>query len=67
MSVLPEDLDYYQRRAEAQLELAQKTDLTAAVAAHVAIAEHYLEICEPARKQEVSKRRGRPRLRPHYG
>jgi hypothetical protein len=59
-----DDLDYYRRRAEAQLELAQKTDLSAAVAAHVAIAERYLDYCEPARQRELARRRGRPRLRP---
>ena len=58
MSVPPEDLDYYHRRAEAQLELAQKTDLSAAVAAHVAIAERYLDQCEPAREREAPSNAG---------
>ena len=64
MTALPEDLEYYHRRAEAQLELAQRTDVSAAVAAHVAIAERYLDLCEPARQREAAKRGGRPRLRP---
>lgn len=59
-----EDLDYYHRRAEAQLELAQRSDEPAAVAAHIAIAERYLEICEPARIAEVAMQDG-PRLAPH--
>ncbi|MBM3928132.1 MAG: hypothetical protein FJ335_06715 [Sphingomonadales bacterium] len=57
------DFDYYQRRAEAQLELAQKSLEPAAVAAHVAIAERYLEICEPARLAEIAEQPG-PRLAP---
>ncbi|MFD1787257.1 hypothetical protein ACFSC3_06710 [Sphingomonas floccifaciens] len=57
------DFDYYQRRAEAQLELAQRSMEPAAVAAHVAIAERYLEICEPARLAEVAGHDG-PRLSP---
>lgn len=59
-----DDLDYYHRRAAAQLELAQRTELTAAVAAHMTIAERYLDLCEPARQLEVDQRKGRPRLRP---
>ncbi|WP_156347072.1 hypothetical protein [Sphingomonas sp. Leaf33] len=57
------DFDYYQRRAEAQLELAQKSIEPAAVAAHVTIAERYLELCEPARLAEVAEHDG-PRLSP---
>ncbi len=57
------DFDYYQRRAEAQLELAQKSVEPAAVAAHVAIAERYLEICGPARLAELAEHDG-PRLAP---
>ena len=64
MTHRPDDLEYFHRRAEAQLELAQKTELSAAVAAHMAIAERYLEFCEPAREHEVSQRGGRPRLKP---
>lgn len=60
----PEDMDYFQRRAAAQLELAQRTDHSAAVMAHVTIAEKYLEFCEPAREREVAQRGGRPRLKP---
>ena len=67
MSVPSEDLDYYHRRAEAQLDLAQKTDHAAAVAAHIAIADRYLEYCEPDRKRETAKRGGRPRLKPMFG
>lgn len=62
----PEEMEYFQRRAEAQLELAQRTDHSAAVMAHVTIAEKYLELCEPARKREIEKRGGRPRLRPLF-
>ncbi|MES2337470.1 MAG: hypothetical protein V4537_05160 [Pseudomonadota bacterium] len=58
------DLDYYRRRAEAQLELAQKTELAAAVSAHVVIAERYLELCEPIRESEVAMQGGVPRLKP---
>ena len=64
MTLPAEDLDYYHRRAAAQLELAQRTELSAAVAAHMAIAERYLDLCEPAREQEVAARQGRPRLKP---
>ncbi len=39
------DADYYYRRAEAQLELAEQSENPAAVAAHVAIAERYLDMC----------------------
>ena len=61
-----EDLDYYHRRAAAQLELAQRTELPVAVAAHMAIAERYLDLCEPAREQEVADREGHPRLKPIF-
>lgn len=37
------EIDYLRRRAEQQLELAQAASHTAAVAAHVTIAEAYLE------------------------
>ncbi len=64
MTKVFDDVDYYRRRAEAQLELAQKSHLSAAVAAHVAIAERYLELCEPERQREASRRGGHLRLRP---
>lgn len=63
VSVALEDFDYYHRRAEAQLELAQKSAEPAAVAAHVAIAERYLEMCEPDRLRECAAQEG-PRLAP---
>lgn len=62
-NVLPEDLNYYERRAEAQLELAQRTSEPAAVAAHTAIAERYLEMCEPLRLADATVE---PRLKPLF-
>ena len=38
-----EDLDYYQRRAEAEIELAQRADNTRVVQAHYALASAYLD------------------------
>ncbi|WP_326524241.1 hypothetical protein [Sphingomonas sp.] len=61
---MPEDLDYFHRRAEAQLDLAQKSGSAMVIAAHVAIAERYLEYCEPARRQEAARRGKDARLRP---
>lgn len=50
-----DDDDYYYRRAEAQLEMAERTNLAAAVAAHCAIAEHYLERCDTERIVEKAR------------
>ena len=44
MNSVPEEVDYYARRAETQLELAQRTDNPVVVAAHCAIANSYLEL-----------------------
>jgi hypothetical protein len=38
-----DDAAYWQRRAEAELEMAQKATRSEVVAAHVALAEAYLE------------------------
>lgn len=38
-----EDAAYFQRRAEAELELAQVADHPAAVKAHYLLANHYLD------------------------
>lgn len=38
-----EDCVYFLRRAEAELELAQRAEHPRAVAAHYRVAEHYLE------------------------
>lgn len=62
--MLPEDLDYYHRRAEAQLILAEKADCSIVVAAHCAIAERYLEYCEPDRERAAAARDDHDRLRP---
>lgn len=48
MDYSAQDDDYFNRRAEIQLELAQKTEHPAAVAAHYAIANHYLELSTAA-------------------
>jgi len=66
VTVSCEDLEYYHRRAAEQLELAERTSEPAAVAAHVAIAERYLEICEPIRIAAARNAR-EPRLKPTFG
>lgn len=38
-----DDLEYFQRRAEEELELAQKADVPAVVSAHYELAENYLD------------------------
>ena len=38
-----DDLEYFQRRAEQELELAQKADVPAVVSAHYGLAEKYLD------------------------
>jgi hypothetical protein len=38
-----EDIDYFQARAEQELELAQKAGHPSAVSAHFRLANHYLE------------------------
>ena len=43
-----EDPDYYERRAEAQLELAQSSLIPSAVKAHYDLANFYLEKREAA-------------------
>jgi hypothetical protein len=40
-----QDTDYFYRRAEAELEMAERAENPTVVAAHCAIAEHYLEKC----------------------
>ena len=37
------ELEYYERRAEAEIELAQKADHSAAVRAHYELASAYLD------------------------
>lgn len=39
----PEDLDYYERRAEAEIELARRASHSRAVQAHYDLANLYLE------------------------
>lgn len=43
-----DDPGYFYRRAEAELELAEKSDNPTVVAAHFAIAERYLDLCGDA-------------------
>ena len=38
-----EDLHYYERRAEAEIALAQRAEDTRAVQAHYQLASHYLD------------------------
>lgn len=49
------DADYFQTRAEQELDLAQRAIDPCAVAAHYAMAERYLERVSRARKAEASE------------
>ena len=40
--MLDDDLDYFQRRAETELEMAQQSDKQGVTAAHYKLAEEYL-------------------------
>ncbi|URW76651.1 hypothetical protein M9980_05425 [Sphingomonas donggukensis] len=44
-----EDRAYFYHRAEVQMDLAERADHAAAINAHVALAEHYLDLCDPER------------------
>ena len=50
-----EDADYFQTRAEQELDFAQRATDSCAVAAHYAMAERYLERVSRARKPEASE------------
>ena len=41
-----DDLDYFQRRAETELEMAQRSETREATAAHYNLAEEYLALVE---------------------
>lgn len=45
---VPTELDrsYYYHRAKIQIELAERAETSDAVAAHLAMAERYLELCD---------------------
>jgi hypothetical protein len=45
---VPTELDrsYYYHRAKIQIELAERAETSDAVAAHLAIAERYMELCD---------------------
>ena len=53
-----EDLDYLQRRAESELEMAQQSESPEATAAHYQLAEAYLERIE-AQKEPAKDEQGR--------
>jgi len=50
-----EDADYFQARAEQELDFAQRATNSCAVAAHYAMAERYLERVSRARLAEPSE------------
>lgn len=45
---VPSELDrsYYYHRAKTQIQLAERAGSSGAIAAHMAIAERYLELCD---------------------
>ena len=45
---VPTELDrsYYYHRAKIQIELAERAETSGAVAAHLAMAERYMELCD---------------------
>ena len=53
-----EELDYLQRRAEAELEMAQRSESPEATAAHYQLAEAYLDRVEA--QKEAAKGEGGP-------
>jgi hypothetical protein len=61
--VTADNLDYFQQRAEAELELAQSAEHANAVRAHYVLAGHYLDLVHNDEAQAalaVDGERGRP-------
>jgi hypothetical protein len=48
----PQDREYFERRAEAEIEAAQQAENVAAVQAHYQLATYYLDRVHPANDAE---------------